>query len=128
METFSAIDNAIALVQRLREISRSAKEAEIRNVIADLSIELADAKGHIATLKLENTRLNEEKRELEARLLDTKPKPEVKWGCYRFEGEDNLYCPACYDTKGVKHLATRVSDAKGIRRRCVVCGAEMYPG
>lgn len=128
METFSAIDNAISLVQRLREISRNVKEAEIRNVIADLSIELADAKGHVATLKLEITRLTEEKRSLEAMLLNSKPKPEVQWGCYTFEGEDNLFCPACYDTKGLKHLATRVSDSKGIRRRCVVCGAEMYRG
>src|SRR5687767_12006838 len=39
-------------------------------------------------------------------------KPKVKWGCYVFEGDTNLYCPACYDTKGKKHLTTRASSTK----------------
>jgi Predicted nucleotide-binding protein containing TIR-like domain len=49
-------------------------------------------------------------------------KPKVKWGCYTFDGDSNLYCPACYDTKGKKHLTTRLNSN---RRRCSVCQTEL---
>ena len=35
---------------------------------------------------------------------ENEEKPTVQWGCYKFTGDDRLYCPACYDTKGKRHL------------------------
>lgn len=122
METYSAIDNALALVRRLREVAKNVREAEIRNALADLSIELAKAKAQIAQLTAENVTLKERLAMVEERRLAERPRPTIKWGCYKFEGEEGLYCPACYDTKGVKHLTTRLS---ATRRQCVVCRTEM---
>jgi hypothetical protein len=52
-------------------------------------------------------------------------KPKVQWGCYVFEGDENLYCPACFDTKGKKHLTTR---ANSQMRVCSVCGSHLFSG
>ena len=51
MDIISSINNSIAILKRLKEISDNVKEAEIRNVIADLSNELADVKLAAADLK-----------------------------------------------------------------------------
>jgi hypothetical protein len=45
MDPLTTIDHAITLARRLREISKNMAEAEFKNVLADLSNELADAKG-----------------------------------------------------------------------------------
>jgi predicted nucleotide-binding protein len=52
-------------------------------------------------------------------------KPRVKWGCYVFENDDNLYCPACFETKGKKHITTRMNTRQ---RQCVVCGRILPSG
>ena len=51
IEAMTALDHAISLAKRLREISKNAAEAEFKNVLADLLGELADAKIQIAELK-----------------------------------------------------------------------------
>jgi len=50
----------------------------------------------------------------------TAAKPRLKWGCYEFDGEEGLFCTACYDTKGQKIRTTRLSSKF---RQCPVCKA-----
>jgi hypothetical protein len=50
-DIITGINNAIALVTRLREVSKNISEVEFKNLLADLSGELADAKLQIAELK-----------------------------------------------------------------------------
>ncbi len=107
MDIISAINNSINIVTRLREISKNASEAEFRNLLADLSNELADAKIHIASLKEQIASLTEENHALKNAKAEKKEKPILKWGCYQFEGDEKLYCTACYDTKGQKNVTTR---------------------
>jgi hypothetical protein len=80
-------------------------------------------------LEEENSALKDRIVELENEISSlksiTQQKPKVKWGCYQFEGEDNLFCPACYDTKKLKHLTTRLSNGT---RRCVVCKTTLGAG
>ena len=123
LEAISAIDNALSLVRRLREVGKKIEEAELRNVLADLSIELSEAKTVIATLQLEMLQLRQKNSELEERLSDQREKPSVKWGCYVFDDDPNLYCPACYDTRGRKHLTTRKSTRE---RVCSVCRTSLH--
>lgn len=42
---------------------------------------------------------------------DTKqdPKPTLKWGMYKFEGEEGLYCPSCYIKNGLKIPCSRLT-------------------
>jgi hypothetical protein len=82
MEVLAGIDRSIGLVKQLRDISKNVSEAKFRNLLADLSVELADAKLKIAALKEELAAQADEIRELK-RTPDAKPKPSgKKWGCY----------------------------------------------
>ena len=48
--------------------------------------------------------------------------PTLKWGCYQFEGVKGLYCPVCYEEKGLKIPASRLP---GGRYKCPKCKAEL---
>jgi hypothetical protein len=50
---------------------------------------------------------------------EKKEKPSVKWGAFVFEGDESLYCPFCYNNKGLKMLTSRVDTRT---RRCTSCG------
>lgn len=49
-------------------------------------------------------------------------KPTLKWGCYKFEGEDGLFCPACYEMSGKKIPTTRLNSQF---RQCPACQAKL---
>ncbi|AEX22256.1 hypothetical protein [Vibrio sp. EJY3] len=59
-DILSSISTALSLTSRLREISKSIEDAEFKNLLADLSLELADAKLKIADLTSENAELREQ--------------------------------------------------------------------
>ena len=123
MDIVATINHSISLVGRLREISKNLSEAEFKNLLADLSLELADAKIQIAELKGELAAKTQEIQSFKASDPTTKQRPSgIKWGCYRFEGEEGLFCTACYDSKGKKSLTNRLSSS---RRGCPVCKAEI---
>ena len=56
-DIISTVSTAITLASRLREISKNIENAEFKNILADLSIELAEAKLRIADLITENGKL-----------------------------------------------------------------------
>ena len=121
MDVISAISNSIAIVSRLKEVSKNVSEAEIKNLLADLQNELADTKMKIVDLKEEIVTLRQENQQLKKSNPENKEKPSgVKWGCYQFAGNDGLYCTACYDTKGQKNRTTRATSKF---RMCPVCNA-----
>lgn len=49
-------------------------------------------------------------------------KPTLKWGCYKFEGEDGLFCPVCYETKELKIPCSRFSSSV---YQCPNCKAKL---
>lgn len=116
----SGVKASIALVRKLTEIAKSMEQAELKGLIAKLANELADTNMHMAALKNEIAELEEENNALKNKVDGEKPK--VRWGCYEFPGDENLYCPACFATKGKKHLTTRVGTVK---RKCTVCQTEL---
>ena len=36
-------------------------------------------------------------------------KPSIQWGMYKFEGETGLYCPACFEKRGLKIPCSRMN-------------------
>ena len=122
MDVLATINHSISLVTRLREISKNLSEAEFKNLLADLSGELADAKLQIAELKTQLASQADELRLLKATAPVNKEKPTIKWGCYKFDAQEGLFCTACYDSKGKKSLTNRLSSS---RRSCPVCKAEI---
>jgi hypothetical protein len=120
MDPVTAIDHAITLTRRLRDISKNVAEAEFKNVLADLSNELADAKLEIVSLKEQLATKAEELRLAKIPSLEPAEKPTMKWGAYQFKGEDGLFCTACYDTRRQKVRTTRLDSRF---RQCPVCKA-----
>ena len=66
-EVIDAVANAISLTERLRDISENIKEAKFKNILADLSIELAEAKMKVADLISENADLRRQIAEIETK-------------------------------------------------------------
>lgn len=58
-DLITAVSTAITLATRLREISKNIEDAEFKNLLADISLELADAKLKIADLINKNIGLRE---------------------------------------------------------------------
>ena len=120
-DIIGGINNAIALVARLREVSKNISEVEFKNLLADLSGELADAKLEIADLKEKLALQAQEIQSLRRADPLSRPKPSgSQWGCYKFDGDDGLYCTGCYDSKGLK---SRTNRASARSRACPVCRA-----
>lgn len=120
MDIISPINNSLTLITRLREISKSINEAEVKNVLADLSLELADAKLAAADLKMEILNLKEENSELKAQQIP-REKPSIEKNCYYFDDDiSRLYCTACFDSKGAMSLTSK---AMQNHRVCGVCNS-----
>jgi regulator of replication initiation timing len=103
----STISTAISLASRLKKISENIKDAEFKNLLADLGLELAEVKMKLALLIEENTNLKVELNALK-----------------NAEGDP---CPRCHkrgwhleDSKPDKLFG----DLGGMRRiyRCSFCG------
>jgi hypothetical protein len=73
-DLISSVSTAISLASRLREISKNIEDAEFKNIVADLSLELADAKLTIADLISENISLKENLKTLTSSAGETCPK------------------------------------------------------
>ena len=126
MDIISIIGTSIGLAQRLREISKNVADAEFKNLLADLSSELAHAKLEAASLKEKLAALQEENALLKQTVSPSAEKPSGrKWGCYQFEGESGLFCPGCWDSKRKKSSTTRIDTHF---RKCSVCQAMLGTG
>ena len=64
-DLISAVSTSITLLTRLKEISNHIKDAEFNNLLADLSLELADVKLKLSNVTDENIALRNKVRELE---------------------------------------------------------------
>lgn len=65
-EIISSITAAITTAKKMMEISEKIKDAELRNLVGDLSIKLADIKIQLANVTEENTQLKARVRALES--------------------------------------------------------------
>ncbi|MBD9482144.1 hypothetical protein IB229_04125 [Pseudomonas sp. PDM14] len=102
-EVLSAIQSAIEIATKLRNLSKKIEDAEIKMLLADLSNELADAKLEMANLKIALAQETEKSTRLSSQLsTKSESKPKVKEGAYEFEHEEGLFCTACFDSKDKK--------------------------
>jgi ribosomal protein L37E len=107
VEIISSISNAISLVSRLKKISENVRDAELKNLLADLSLELAEAKMKMASLIGENVDLQNRIRELESVEGDPCPRCRKRgWHIEKSEPDENF------------------GEMGGIRRtyQCSLCG------
>ena len=102
MSLLVSVNHAFTLAQRLREITKNIEDAEFKNVLADLCMELADAKLAIADVTEENAKLKSELTKLRHSTGASASELEFKEFAY-FNGEgDGPFCPGCYDSSKTK--------------------------
>jgi hypothetical protein len=73
-DVIASIANAISLTKRLKEISDNIRDAEIKNVLADLSLELAETKLKVAELVSQNAELKYQLQNIDASPADPCPR------------------------------------------------------
>jgi hypothetical protein len=73
-EVFATIASALATAKKMKEISDKIKDAELRNLVGDLSLELAEIKIQLANVTEENSQLKAKVRALENTEGDPCPK------------------------------------------------------
>jgi regulator of replication initiation timing len=64
-DIITSMTTAVSLLSRLKKIGENIKDAEFKNAVADLTLEMADLKMKIAALVEENTQLQTRVKELE---------------------------------------------------------------
>jgi hypothetical protein len=106
-EVFATIASALATAKKMKEISDKIKDAELRNLVGDLSLELAEIKIQLANVAEENSQLKARIRSLES-----------------MEGEK---CPKCRRPGLQLESSTPdaiFGDVGGMRRlyKCSLCG------
>jgi hypothetical protein len=120
IETFGA---ALGSIKTITEIAASIRNAKLRQEmngkIAELQDALLAAKQQMLEMQEKYELVLKENKQLKDAVVP-KVKPRIKWGCYQFDGEEALFCTACYDTKGQKNLTTRLNTKF---RQCPVCKA-----
>jgi hypothetical protein len=122
LETVQTLGAALGAMKSLADIASTVKNTEVRQ---ELNSKIADLQGMLisarqAMLDLQDKYelvLRENKQLKEATAPKQKPSGR-KWGCYEFEGEDGLFCTACYDLNGRKCQTSRIDSSF---RMCPVC-------
>jgi hypothetical protein len=80
-------------------------------LLADLSGELADAKLEVANLKTQLADAVEENKALSALIAQrATTKPILAGGVYKFEGEEGVFCTACFDTQEKRVRLSRLTE------------------
>jgi len=125
MDVIASIQMALDITGKLRELSKKVQDADFSMLLSELTMQLAETKLEIANLKIELAKEREEKEGLAQRLANKEStKPTIDDGGYRFDGDDGLYCTACFDSQQKKiRLASAPSAFAGTfgTRRCPVC-------
>jgi len=122
IEVVEGVNAAITTVKKLNELNEKIKNAEVKMLIADLSIQLSDAKISISELLDRNRVLQEEINSLKS---DQCEPLTFKDGVYFDSNNDGPFCPGCYDGKKQKHrilpVAAPLHRKMGVHQ-CSVCG------
>lgn len=120
----TSINNAITLAQRLREISKNIEDAEFKNILADLSLEIADTKLSLAQVTEENAQLKSELTKLKHSRGESKSELIYKGFAYYSDSDDGPFCSGCYDTNKSKiRLSEIPKDFSDLAsHKCPSCG------
>lgn len=119
IDVIATVTSAIGLTKQLLELRTVAKDAQAKNVVADLQVQLAELKTKLAMLIEENTQLKEEIKKATSSVVEVVIKNNLY---YKTDGE-GPFCTTCYDSK--KRLI-RVTKLAGLfadfgKWRCGVC-------
>jgi hypothetical protein len=113
--------NPITAIERLINEHGSAKILQERLALAadqftvlerentDLRVKLGEAEAKLGVLESRNSNLEHQVKKLESEASNNQESHTLKWGCFVFEGDKTLYCPACWVDRGKKMPTSRAS-------------------
>jgi hypothetical protein len=123
IDTLKTFGTALGSIKTITEIAASISNAKLRQEmngkIAELQDTLLAARQQMLEMQEKYELVLKENKQLKEAVVP-KVRPRMKWGCYQFDGDDGLFCTACYDTKGQKNQTTRLNSKY---RQCPVCQA-----
>lgn len=102
-DVLAALGTVVETAKRLREISQKIKDAETKNLIADLNLNLADLKIQVADLQDENRRLRGEL--AAARVVADQRSRLKRQGNFYYLSNPAVgeipgpYCTGCFDSR-----------------------------
>ena len=113
--------NPITAIEKLINEHGSAKILQERLALAadqfsilerdniDLRVKLGEADAKLSALQSRNSDLELQVKKLEVEASNKQESHKLKWGCFVFEGDETLYCPACWVDRGKKMPTSRAS-------------------
>jgi regulator of replication initiation timing len=110
-DVLSSIGHAISLAKRLREVSKNIEDAEFKNLLADLNLELADTKLALAGMIEENAQLKMELTQVKHSQGNGLRSLVFKEFAYYTLDDDGPFCSACYETKKQQIRLSKVTGA-----------------
>jgi TolA-binding protein len=129
VDTLKTLGTALGGIKAITDIAATITNAKLRQEmngkIADLQGTLLMARQQMLEMQEKYEQVLQENKKLKEAAATPKAKPRMKWGCYEFEGEDGLFCTACYDMKGQKIQTTRININF---RQCPACKAMLGAG
>lgn len=128
-DVFSSIGQAISLAKRLREISKNIEDAEFKNLLADLNLELADTKLALADVMEQNYQLKTKINELKNSQGNNLNKLVFKEFAYYTQDNDGPFCSACYEVRNQQVRLSKVTGEFTVfgHHKCPSCN-EYYGG
>jgi hypothetical protein len=110
---FVTIGAAIDLCKKAGEAALKVRDAELKNLIGDLSLNLAHLKTQLADMQEENLRLKKELQE-KAASANAQPNLELRDSAYYFKGPQDdrpagPYCTRCFDVDKTLVLLSEVT-------------------
>ncbi|MGF1850533.1 hypothetical protein L4C44_01410 [Vibrio satsumensis] len=128
-DVLGSIGQAIGLAKRLREISKNIEDAEFKNLLADLNLELADTKLALADVMEQNYQLKSEVNELKNSQGNNLNQLIFKEFAYYTQDEDGPFCSACYEVKNQQIRLAKVTGSFATfgHHKCPSCD-EYYGG
>ncbi|SEP08464.1 hypothetical protein [Aquisalimonas asiatica] len=118
MATVSSLDEAVELLAQLHGLAVDGERAALDARITELGAKLDAARREADQLQERIASLESENRTLKQAAAGSDEPVEVKNGCYRFDGDDALYCPLCWDNKRHKARTTRISSRQRVCGTC----------
>ena len=111
LNILTALSTAATGIKTLTEIPGNISNDKVRHELKTKIVELIDAlltaRNQMLDLQQKYLEVLEENRQLK-QVVAPREKFTLRYGCYQFEGDDGLYCTACYDSKRKKIRASLV--------------------
>lgn len=117
-EQAPSMDEAMELLAQLHALAANGERAQLDARITELGEKLDAARGEAHRLQERIAALEAENRTLKKAGAGSDEPVEVKNGCYRFEGDDALYCPLCWDNQRQKARTARITSRQRVCGSC----------